>query len=90
MRLPAATLSVALASYVLLSCSQQDAAIDFDPKLGQNCFEMQRAALPVGTQYEGIDGVDTHSIRIRIMDGTGVTTVECGLDPDGTLRSTGE
>jgi len=90
MHLLTATLSISLALPALMSCSQQDAEIDIDPELGRDCFEMRRAALPAGTQYEGIEGADANRVRIRIMDGTGVTTVECGLGPDGTLRSAGE
>ncbi len=90
MRLLTATLSVVLASCALVSCSQQDAGLDVAPELGENCFEKHRSVLPVGTQYEGIEGADAESIRIRIMDGTGVTTVECGLNSDGRLSSAGE
>lgn len=90
MRFLAATLSVVLAAPALLSCSQQGAATNVNPELGDGCFEMLRAALPVGTQYEGIEGADADRITIRIMDGTGVTTVECALEADGTLTTAGE
>ena len=73
---------------LLSACDQQHSAPDVDPMLGLECFESQRASLPPGTQYEGIDKVAENSITIRIMNGVDVTRVDCGLNPDGTLRGT--
>lgn len=73
----------------LSSCDRQQTARDIDPMLGLQCFESHRAALPPGTQYEGIDKVAENRLTIRIMNGTNVTTVDCGLNPDGALRGAG-
>ena len=70
---------------LLLSCDQQDAALDVDPKLGLECFESHR--LPPGTQYEGIEKLAEDVMTIRIMNGVNVVTLECGLNPNGTLRN---
>ena len=72
----------------LLSCDQQHAASDIDPKVGLECFESYRASLPPGTQYEGIEKLAGVRLRIRIMNGLEVITIDCELNPDGTLRST--
>jgi len=74
---------------LLVSCDQQDSAPDVDPKLGLECFESHRASLQPGAQYEGIEKLAENRLSIRIMDGVGVKTMDCGLNPDGTLRSTG-
>ena len=73
---------------LLSACDKQQAASDVDPMLGLECFESHRASLPPGTQYEGIDFVAEDGITIRIMNGVDVTRVDCGLNPDGTLRGT--
>ena len=74
---------------LLFSCDQQHAAPDVDPGVGLECFESYRASLPPGTQYEGIEKLAGLRLRIRIMNGLEVTTIDCELNPDGTLRSTG-
>ena len=73
---------------LLSSCDQQKSAPDIDPMLGLECFESRR--LPPGTQYEGIEKVTENMLTIRIMNGVDVVTLDCGLNPDGTLRSTGK
>jgi hypothetical protein len=75
---------------LLISCDQQHSATDVDPLLGLECFESHRASLPPGTQYEGIENLADNVLSIRIMNGVGVVTLDCGLNPDGTLRSTGK
>jgi hypothetical protein len=75
---------------LLISCDQQHSATDVDPLLGLECFESHRASLPPGTQYEGIENLADNVLSIRIMDGVEVVTLDCGLNPDGTLRSTGK
>ena len=83
------TTIVFLALTVLLfSCDQRNSASDVDPRLGLECFESHR--LPPGTQYEGIEKLAENSLTIRIMNGVDVVTLDCGLKPDGTLRSTGK
>ena len=74
---------------LLFSCEQQHSAPDIDPKLGVECFESQRAALPPGTQYEGIEKLTENRLTIKIMNGVEVVTLDCGLNPDGTVQSTG-
>jgi hypothetical protein len=75
---------------LLASCDQQHSASDIDPRLGLECFESHRASLPPGTQYEGIEKFAENRLTIRIMDGVEVVTLECGLNPDGTLQGTGK
>ena len=74
---------------LLFSCDQQHSASDVDPKLGLECFESQRATLPPGTQYEGIEKLTENKLTIKIMNGVEVVTLDCGLNPDGTVQSTG-
>lgn len=77
------------AATLLISCDRQQKVSDIDPKLGRECFESQRASLPPGTQYEGIDEVAENRLRIRIMNGVDVTTIECVLNRNGTLQGIG-
>jgi hypothetical protein len=87
MRIIAAIVQLALTS-LLVSCGQQESTSDIDPGLGRECFESQRASLPPGTQYEGIVQVAQRRLTIKIMDGIDVKTVDCALNPDGTLQGT--
>ena len=73
---------------LLSSCDQRNTASDVDPKLGLECFEIHR--LPPGTQYEGIEKLAESRLTIRIMNGVDVVTLDCGLNPDGTLRGAGK
>ena len=75
---------------LLMACDRQPAAPDIDPRLGVECFEQHRAALPPGTQYEGIDRLAEDRLSIRIMNGVDVVTVDCALDADGRLASGGQ
>lgn len=85
-----AILTLTLAT-LLFACEQQDSGTAVDPMTGRECFESRRAALSPGTQYEGIDRVSNDRIVIRIMNGVDVTTLECGLDPDGSItKQTGQ
>ena len=87
MRILTTIIYIALTA-LLVSCDQQYSAPDIDPKLGLECFENHRASLPPGTQYEGIEKLAENRLTIRIMNGVDVVTLDCGLNPDGTLRST--
>ena len=75
---------------LLLSCDQRHSASDIDPRLGRECFESHRAALPPGTQYEGIEKLAENRLTIKIMNGVDVVTLDCRLNPDGTLQSAGK
>jgi len=86
MRILTALVYIALA-VSLCSCDQQHPATDIDPKLGLECFENHRATLPPGTQYEGIGKLANNTLTIKIMNGVEVVTLDCGLNPDGTLQS---
>ena len=88
MRIIAVIVYLALTAF-LSSCDQQHSAPDINPRLGLECFESQRASLPPGTQYEGIEKIDENRLTIKIMNGVEVVTLDCELDMDGTLRSTG-
>ena len=72
---------------LLLACDQQHSVSDVDPMLGLECFESHRASLAPGTQYEGIEKRAGDRLTIRIMNGVEVVTLDCGLNPDGTLGS---
>ena len=85
MRTPTAIAYVTLA-VLLASCDQRQPASDIDPELGLACFESHRASLPPGTQYEGIEKLDGIRLTIRIMNGVEVVTMDCTLNPDGTLK----
>ena len=81
------TTTVFLAVTALLAaCDQQGSAPGVDPKLGMACFESLRASLPPGTQYEGIGKLAGNRLTIKIMNGVEVVTLDCGLNPDGTLQ----
>jgi len=73
---------------LLFACEQQQSTSDVDPKLGLECFESHRASLSPGTQYEGIEKLAENRLTIRIMNGVDVVTLDCGVNPDGVLRST--
>jgi hypothetical protein len=89
MRILTAIVYLALIA-LLSSCDQQHAAPDIDPKVGLECFESYRASLPPGTQYEGIEKLAGVRLRIRIMNGLEVITIDCELNPDGALKSSGK
>ena len=71
---------------LLVSCDQRYSVSDVHPKLGLECFESHRASLPPGIQYEGIEKLAENVLTIRIMNGVDVVTLDCGLNPDGTLQ----
>ena len=89
MRILAIIVQLALTG-LLFSCDQQHSDSDIDPRLGLECFERHRASLPPGTQYEGIEKYAEDGLTIRIMNGVDVVKLDCGLNPDGTLQSTGK
>ena len=70
----------------LFSCDQHQSTPAIDPKLGLECFDIHRASLPPGTQYEGIEKVVENRLTIKIMDGIEVVTIDCGMEKDGTLK----
>ena len=86
MRILTAIVYIAVTA-LLSSCDQQKPTSDIDPKLGLECFESHRASLPPGTQYEGIEKLVESRLTIKIMNGVDVVTLDCGLNPDGTFRS---
>ena len=73
-------------SAFITACGQQEVTPDVDPQLGRNCFQRKLPSLPPGSQYEGIEGKDGNRLIIKVMDGTGVITVECALADDETLQ----
>jgi hypothetical protein len=75
---------------LLSSCDQQHTAADVDPGLGLACYESHRHSLPPGTQYEGIRELVEDRLTIRIMNGVELVSLECELNPDGTLQSSGK
>jgi len=89
MRILTTTLYLVLTA-LLCSCGQQQSAPDVDPELGLACYESHRASLTPGTQYEGIDTLAGNRLTIKIMNGVEVVTIECALNPDGTLQGSGK
>jgi hypothetical protein len=88
MRILTTIMSLALTAF-LFSCDQQHPTSDIDPSLGIECFESQRASLPPGTQYEGIAKLAEDRLTINIMNGVEVVMIDCALNADGALKSTG-
>ena len=77
---------VCLTTVILLgACDQQHVASGVDPGLGLECFGRHSTTLPPGTQYEGIEKSTGNELTIRIMNGVDVVTLDCSLNPDGTL-----
>jgi len=72
---------------LLCACDQRHTASGVDPELGRECFESHRAALPPGSQYEGIEALAGSRLTIRVMNGVEVVTLACELNPDGTSLS---
>ena len=87
MRILTTILQLALTA-LLFSCDQQNSVSDVDPGLGLKCYESHR--LSPGTQYEGIEKLAENTLTIKIMNGVDVVMLDCGLNPDGTLRNTGK
>ena len=85
MRILATIVQLALIA-ILFACDQQHSASDIDPRLGLECFELHRGTLPPGTQYEGIKKLAGNRLTIKIMNGVEVVTIDCGLNPDGTVQ----
>jgi len=75
---------------LLVSCGEREPAIDVVPQVGRDCFDTHIAALPSGTQYEGIERAVAGRVTIRVMTGVELTTLDCGLNPDGSLQGGGE
>ena len=89
MRIPA-VIFLLVQTALILSCDLQNEVSDVDPVLGVKCFASRRASLPPGTQYEGIEKAAEDQLTIRIMNGVEVVTLDCGLNPDGTLQVGGK
>jgi hypothetical protein len=89
MRIIAVIVQLALLA-LLASCDQHESSSDIDPLLGRECFESQRVSLPPGTQYEGIAQFARNRLTIKIMNGVDVKTIDCTLNPDGTLQGIDE
>ena len=87
MRILTAIVSFTLTA-LLISCDQRHSAPDINPSLGLECFESHSASLLPGTQYEGIEKLAEDRLTIKIMNGVEVVTLDCGLNPDGTLQNT--
>jgi hypothetical protein len=90
MRILTAIVYLTVAALLYACEQQQNSTPDIDPRLGLECFESYRASLPPGTKYEGIEKLAGVRLRIRIMKGLEVITIDCELNPDGTLKSSGK
>ena len=74
------------AAPALQTCDRQPAAPEIDPRLGLDCFNLHRTALPPGTQYEGIDTLQGERLSIKVMNGVEVVSVACELTSQGALQ----
>jgi hypothetical protein len=90
MRIPLAIPCLVLIALLLVSCGEQAPTIAVDPEVGRACFDTHVAALPAGTQYEGIERAVPGRVTIRVMTGVELTTLDCALNPDGSLKSGGQ
>jgi hypothetical protein len=90
MRTPLAIPCFVLTALLLVSCGEQAPTVTVDPEVGRACFDTHAAALPAGTQYEGIAQAGPGRVTIRVMTGVELTTLDCALNPDGSLQSGGE
>ena len=90
MRYSVSILCFVLTGPLLVSCGEREPAIDVAPEVGRDCFDAHIAALPNGTQYEGIERAVPGTVTIRVMTGVELTTLDCGLNPDGSLQRGGE
>ena len=79
-----AVLSVAAIGALFLASCSQEAARQIDPQVGRECFETHRSQLPVGSQYEGFEATQK-AVRVKVMTGTELRTVECPLTPNSAL-----
>jgi hypothetical protein len=75
------------ATMLLVGCGQQSPPADIDPALGRSCFEAHQAALPPGSQYEGIADASEARVTIRSMTGARVEEFSCSLATDGTITA---
>jgi len=85
-RTPLSILIPALTAPLLWSCDADKPVPDVDPQVGRECFELHRAKLPPGTQYEGIDAAG-EPVTIKVMTGAELTRVRCTLGPHGKLHT---
>jgi hypothetical protein len=46
-------------------------------------------SLPAGAQYEGIERAVAGRVSIRVMTGVDLKTLDCPLNPDGSLKRDG-
>jgi hypothetical protein len=90
MRISPAIPCLVLTAAVLVSCGEQAPTNAVDPEVGRACFATHIAALPTGTQYEGIAQAAPGRLTIRVMTGIDLTTLDCALNPDGSLKRGGE
>ena len=90
MRALLSVLSVATTALLSLGCTPQEPVVEVDAQVGRECFDTQVTALPAGSQYEGIERAFEGRVRIRVMTGRGLETVECALKPDGSLDRGGQ
>lgn len=86
MRLFVVVACSALTTAALFGCGPGSPPLDVEA-LGRSCFEAHQAALPPGSQYEGIADASEVRITIRSMTGAAVETFACSLAPDGTLTA---
>lgn len=78
-----------LAAPLLIACTPQEPAIEVNSQVGRECFERHLTALPPGAQFEGIERAVAGRLSIRVMTGVDLKTLECGLNPDGSLKHEG-
>lgn len=68
MRISTSILFPALAAPLLISCGQQESAIDVDPQVGRDCFDTHIASLPASERY-AVRGALSVQLRIGTQSG---------------------
>jgi hypothetical protein len=81
-----AALSVAAVGGLILFQRGKSPEIQLDPRVGRECFERHQPALPPGAQYEGFSAT-ANRVRVKVMTGIDIQTLECRLDAQGSLLS---
>lgn len=69
----------------LAGCGPQTPEITVDRATGRQCFALHLDALPPGSQYEGVAGVDGEQLQVRVMTGAKIETIDCLIDADGEV-----
>jgi len=74
---------------LLVSWGEQAPTIVVEPGVERACFDTHFAALPTGFQYAGIAQASPGRVAIQVPSAAELTTRDCALNPDGSLKRGG-